>query len=67
MRRIKLNSRLWLSTTNAAKYLGRSRNWLLSRVKSGTFSVGVHYRNTSDGMARPTYEFCLEEIDKLYE
>lgn len=65
MRRVQLNKRLWLSTTNAAKYLGRSRCWLLARIKSGTFSVGVHYRNTSDGV-RPTYEFCLEEIEKLY-
>ncbi|QHU99585.1 hypothetical protein [Synechocystis sp. CACIAM 05] len=62
----KYTKRVWTPTNEAAKKLNRHPDWLRTRIKSGTFSVGVHYRNTSDGV-RPTYEFCLEEINKLYE
>jgi hypothetical protein len=62
----KYPKRVWTSTNEAAQKLDRHPSWFRSRIKSGTFRVGIHYRNTSDGV-RPTYEFCLDEIDKLYE
>jgi hypothetical protein len=55
--------RKFLPTSQAAQYLGRKRNWLMSRVRSGTFKKQNHYRNVSDGM-RPTYEFDVIAIEK---
>ena len=58
-------NRKFIPTAQAVEQTGRSRFWLLSRIKSGKFQKGTHYRNTSDGR-RPTYEFCIEEIEALY-
>lgn len=62
----KYTKRVWTPTNEAAQKLDRHPSWFRARIKSGTFRVGIHYRNTSDGV-RPTYEFDLEAIDKLYE
>lgn len=58
-------NRKFVPTAQAVEQTGRSRFWLLSRIKSGTFKRGIHYRNISDGR-RPTYEFCIEAIEALY-
>lgn len=58
-------NRKFISTAQAVEQTGRSRHWFLSRIKSGTFKRGLHYRNISDGQ-RPTYEFCIAEIEALY-
>lgn len=58
-------NRKFVPTAQAVEQTGRSRFWFLSRIKSGTFKEKVHYRNISDGR-RPTYEFCLDEIEALY-
>lgn len=55
----------FVPTAQAAEVLGKSKYWLISRVKGGQFKNKQHYVNVSKG-ARPTYEFCVEEIQKLY-
>ena len=57
--------RKFVPTSQAKKALGRSRDWFTARRKSGTFVLGIHYKNTSDG-SRPTWEWCIEEIEALY-
>ena len=57
--------RKFVPTSQAMKTLGRSRDWFTARKKSGTFVSGIHYKNTSDGV-RPTWEWCIEEIEALY-
>ena len=57
--------RKFVPTSQAMKILGRSRDWFTARKKSGTFVSGIHYKNTSDGV-RPTWEWCIEEIEALY-
>lgn len=63
-----LNSpnRKFVPTSQAVTQTGRSRFWLISRIKSGKFKKGTHYRNTSDGR-RPTYEFCIADIESVYD
>jgi hypothetical protein len=61
----KYTKRQWIPTKEAAKALYLSPQTLLNRVKAGAFKRGIHYRNVSVG-DRPIYQFCLEEIEKLY-
>lgn len=58
--------RKFVKMTEALCTTGYSRDWFMTRVKSGTFQRGVHYRDTSDG-AVPRWEWCIEEIEALYE
>lgn len=55
----------WVTTAQASLEWNCRPRWFLTRIKSGTFKPGIHYRNVSDGN-RPTYQFCLAEIEKLY-
>lgn len=57
----------WKTTKQIAENLGISKYKVLNWVRSGTFQLGVHYRNISFDGKRPTYRFDLEKINQLFE
>lgn len=57
----------WKSTKEIAENLGISKYKVLEWIRSGVFTVGVHYRNISFNKGRPTYRFDLEKINQLFE
>ncbi len=62
----KYTKREWVPTQEAVKRLFMSRQTLSNRIQAKIFKRGIHYRNISAGK-RPTYQFCIDEINKLYE
>jgi DNA-binding Lrp family transcriptional regulator len=63
----KYTRREWIPTRIAAEKLHLTPQSLLYRIKAKIFKRGIHYRNVSSGDKRPQYQFCLDEINKLYE